>query len=129
MGRFSGIDQLAIRTVGDVEQADVVVLAVETAGGRLVHPLKPVRADDVRVGDRVLDVIAVRDAALLLARSLAESGRHAAAGSPEVELADDDRTVDQPPDLVNLALVDGVPVAVEAVYVEQLRRFDDLDRR
>ncbi len=45
----AGLDNLGIGGVADVDEADLVVLAVEAAGKGLVAELEPVRAHDNRI--------------------------------------------------------------------------------
>jgi len=45
------LDEAAKRNIGDADQTDMTVLAIEQPPGhRLIDVLEPVRADDVRVG-------------------------------------------------------------------------------
>src|ERR1022692_3849667 len=107
-----GVYEFAVRTVRYVDQPDVVVLSVEPPGGRLVDPLEPVRSHDRRVGHGVLHVVTIGHTALLLAAGLLQPRSHATARRAEMELADQDRAVDQVSHLVDFRPVHGVGVVV-----------------
>ena len=124
-----GVEQFAVWSVGHVDQSDVVVLAVEAAGGGLVDPFEPVRAHDGRVGQRVLHIIAIRHAALFLAAGLLQPRSHAAPRRAEMEFADQNGPIEQPAHLVDFLLIHLVGVVVQAVNVEYLGQADDLRRR
>src|SRR5688572_14052513 len=68
-----GRDQFRIRAIGDVDPADVVVLAVAPPGRGLVYPLVPVRADDGGMLCGVLDIVGIRDTAFGLVHGLHEA--------------------------------------------------------
>ena len=90
-----GLDEFFIRRVGKVDQADLVVLAVAAAGGRLRSVLEPVRSDPVRVLQRAADVILVMLRPVGLRFAGNQPGvEHAAIQSAEMEFPDNARLVD-----------------------------------
>src|ERR1035441_8553495 len=105
-----GVEQFAVRSIGHIHESDVVVLAVEAAGGGLVDPFEPVGAHDGRVGQRVLHIETIGDAALFLATGLFQPRSHAAPRRAEVEFADQDGAIDQAAHLVDFRLVHPVGV-------------------
>ena len=119
---LDGLDHIRVGAVGDIDQADVVVLAVAAPEEGLVGPGEPGRADERLVGEGGLAVVAVRHAALLLGDGAHERLAQAAVGGPEVEFADDHRLANGLVDAVHRIQIRFHAVAVEAVDVEILLR-------
>ena len=55
----AGGDDLGVGRAADVDEADLVVLAVAAAGRRLILVLEPVRADDDGIAQRAANVVLV----------------------------------------------------------------------
>ena len=84
-----------VRRVADVNESDLVILAVVAPRDILFAVLKPVRANDVWVLKCPSEVVHVSIGALLLIRHTSKTWMdHAAVQCAKVELADDQRYVD-----------------------------------
>ena len=115
-GRFG---QLRIGGVGDIDEADLVALAVPAARQRLVAKLEPVRPDHGRIAQRSLQITLVGDGTFLLVPHRAEAGReHAAVVGAEVEFTDQHRLAEE---LIRADVRDAVVVAVDADHIGILR--------
>ena len=89
-----GIDEFRIRRVGHIDEAALEVLAIEASGKRLIPPLEPVRSDDARTGRALPQVFKVATGAfLLVARRDETCVQHSPIQRPEMELADEHRSV------------------------------------
>jgi hypothetical protein len=88
MGDFESLDQFQIRTIGHIDQTDVVVLPIKATGARLIGPLEPVGPDHLRQSKGVFDIVAVSDSALRLIADLNEARSQSPCRRTEVEFSD-----------------------------------------
>src|SRR5512147_619431 len=118
VSRPERLDHVVIGAVGDVDKTDVVVFTVAAPGCRLVGPLKPVSANHGGHGGGILDVILVRNAALLIIARLPEPGREAASRRADVEFADHYRPAGECVGTVDGLSPGRIVVNVDAIDVE-----------
>ena len=89
------LDKSGIRLLADVDDADLVIFTVEATEICLVVQREVVRAETVWAGRRLLHIVAVGDAALVLACDSAQTGRvESDIKRAEVKFADDQRLFD-----------------------------------
>jgi len=112
------LDQVGIRPIGHIDQADIVILSIETPGRGLVHPLEPVSSDQFGHGECLLYVIAVCPASFRLVFHLNQAGRQAAARGSEMEFADQNRLAGQLRNAVDPIGIDFIVVNIDTVHIE-----------
>ena len=87
-----GAAEVRIRPVADIDEPDLVRLAVAASEQRLVAVLEPVAADDARIAESALHEAGERPRALLLAPHGTQPRlEHSAVEAAEVELSDEER--------------------------------------
>src|SRR5690606_19218334 len=80
VGLAHRLDEALIGPIGDADQAEVAVLAIQQAPARrLVEVLEPVGADDQRLLQRLFEEMRVGRSALLLPRDFGETAPERAA--------------------------------------------------
>ena len=93
---YSDVDRELDGVYGDlIDETILEILAVKSAGRRLLGVLMPMHADKIRVSQRRLDVIEVGLSAFLLIFHADERPvQHSVVQCAKVKLADEDRFVD-----------------------------------
>ena len=88
------IDCFRVGFIANVDQSNLIILAVAAARRRLIAVLKPVRANEARILESAGDVFVVCTGAILLTGGRSQSGvEHAAIQRSKMELANNHRFV------------------------------------